>query len=157
MLRSALRILGVIVGGFAALFAALFVWLYFATEPSKDEVASVISPDGKFVAKLIEINGGATTSFEYLVTVAEAGTFSKAHEAASLYGAVRNASAYGANLRWTSPREVTVEYLDAKSSELLLPKFRLSNAEVTVVLRPEVTDAAAPAGGMLYNLQGRRQ
>ena len=110
MLRSAIRILVLIVGGFAALFVALFAWLYFAFEPSKDEVASAQSPDGRFVAKLVEINGGATTSFEYLITISDAGILSKNHEAASLYGAVRNASAYGANLRWTSPQELTVEY-----------------------------------------------
>lgn len=157
MLRRAIRIVAFIVGGFAALFGALFVWLYFAFQPSKDEVASVKSPDGRFVARLIEINGGATTSFEYLITVVEAGILSREHEAASLYGAVRNASAYGANLRWTSPQELTVEYLDAKSSELLSPTIRLPTAEVAVVLRPGVIDAAAPPGGMLYNLRGRRQ
>ena len=157
MLRNAIRILAFIVGGFAALFVALYAWLYFAFEPSKDEVASAKSPDGRFVARLVEINGGATTSFEYLITVSETGILSKNHEAASLYGAVRNASAYGANLRWTSPQELTVEYLDAKASELLNSRIRLSSAEVAVVLRPHVTDATAPAGGMLYNLRGRRQ
>ena len=139
------------------MFVALFVWLHFAFEPSKDEVASARSPDGRFVAKLVEINGGATTSFEYLVTVSEAGVLSKDHGVASLYGSVRNASAYGANLRWTSPQELTIEFLDAKTSELLNPRLQLAGTEVAVLLRPHVTDASAPAGGMLYNLRGRHQ
>jgi hypothetical protein len=139
------------------LVGALFALIYFAFEPSRDEVASAISPDGRLVARLVEVNGGATTSFGYRVTISEAATKSKSYEVASLYGAVRNDSAFGANLNWTSSQQLTIEYLKADSSQLLNPKLELANTEVAVVLRPNVIDPTAPAGGMLYNLRGRRR
>ena len=157
MLRTALRVLAFIGGGLVVIVVLLFVLAYFAFKPSKDEVASATSPDGRFVARLVEVNGGATTSFGYRVTISEAGTKSEAHEVASLYGAVRNDSAFGANLKWTSSRELSIEYLEAKSSRLLEPKLTLGSKEVVVFLRPNVADPTAPAGGMLYNLRGGRQ
>ena len=156
MLRSVVRILVIVLAGYAAVMLAVFVWPFAAREPSRDAVASAKSPDGRVIAKLIEVNAGATTSFQYLVTLSEEGTTTEPYEVASLYGSVRNSSAFGANLRWTSPQELTVEYLEAKSAELLRPKVTLPSGEVAVVLRPNVTDANAPAGGMLYNLGGRR-
>lgn len=155
MRRSVARILAFITAGLVALLIAAVAMLWYAFEPSKDEVASVKSPDGRLVAKLFEINGGATTSFRYLVTVSDAAAPSREHEAASLQGAVRGPSAWGANLRWNSPRELTVEYLDAKSTDLLNPKISLLGSEITVLLRPNITDSSAPPGGMLYNLRGR--
>jgi hypothetical protein len=154
---SAARIATAVASSLALLMVASIVWLYFASRPSKDEVAVAKSPDGRFIAKLVEINGGATTSFGYLVILSELGNTPEEYEVANLYGAVRSASAYGANLRWASPQELAVEYLHAKGTELLNPKLKFGATEVTVVLRPNFTDATAPPGGMLYNLQGRRQ
>lgn len=157
MLRRVLQVFGYVAAGIGALAAALFVWLYFAFQPSRDEVSSVTSPDGRLVASLVEVNGGATTSFGYSVVLAEPGLLGKSQEVASLYGAVRNDSAYGANLRWTGENELSIEFLDAKSSELVNARPRIAGREVAVVLRPYVRDETAPAGGMLYNLRGQRQ
>jgi hypothetical protein len=154
---SAVRIATAVASSVALLIAASIVWIYFDSQPSKDEVEVVKSPDGRFIAKLVEVNGGATTSFGYLVILSELGSAPKEYEVASLYGAVRSASAYGANLKWASPQELNVEYLHAKGTKLLNPKVKFGATEVTVVLHPNVTDPTAPAGGMLYNLQGRRQ
>lgn len=66
---------------------------------SRDEVARMSSPDGRLDAIVFETNGGATTSFGYKVEVAKKGSRSGT-EGANLYGAVRNAQAYGVNIRW---------------------------------------------------------
>jgi len=157
MLRRLLKVFAYVVAALGALAGALFIWLYFAFEPSRDEVSSVTSPDGQLVASVIEVNGGATTAFGYLIVLAERGLSGKSQQVASLYGAVRNDSAYGVNLRWTSENELSIEFLDAKTSELLNARPRVAGRQVAVALRPYVRDPTAPAGGMLYNLHGRRQ
>ncbi|MBL8397465.1 MAG: hypothetical protein JNL84_04855 [Candidatus Accumulibacter sp.] len=62
-----------IVGGlvsFAVGTVLLLAWFFSGLigEPSKDEVARVVSPSGNIDAVLFETNGGATTSFGYEVT-----------------------------------------------------------------------------------------
>lgn len=127
-----------------------------AGDVSEDEVTRVSSPDGRLEAVLVERNGGATTSFAYEVHVIPAGGSVGEREAVFLYGAIRNPSAYGANLRWLSLDHLRVEYLEAKIGELKHPKMTADNRTVTVSLAPGVLDASAPPGGMLYNLRGRR-
>jgi hypothetical protein len=156
VLKIALRVFVFLAGGFAVLLLALYAFFYFAFAPSRDEVFTAKSSDGRFVARLFEINGGATTSFGYLITVAESGPLNREKEVANLYGAVRNNSAYGANLRWVTPRQLSIEYLDAHQSEVLQEKVEFGKEEVSIVLAPNTPDVSAPAGGMLYNLQGRR-
>ena len=73
-------------------------------EWSKDEVARVVSPSGKVDAVLLETNGGATTSFGYEVYVVERGAEPIGEPAVFLYGAIRNQSAYGVNLKWESQK-----------------------------------------------------
>src|SRR5262245_61369365 len=75
-----------------------------------DEVARVTSPDGRLDAVLFELNGGATTSFAYEVAVVEKGR-KDGDRVAWLYGAVRNDSAYGANLKWAGETELAIEFL----------------------------------------------
>lgn len=77
-------------------------------EPSKDEVARIVSPSGNVEAVLFETNGGATTSFGYEVFVVERGAKPSGSPAVSLYGAVRNQHAYGANLKWSSPGSLLI-------------------------------------------------
>jgi hypothetical protein len=61
---------------------------------SRDEVARVTSPDGTVDAVLVEVNGGATTSFGYQVfLVQRGGKRSDPSEVAELYEATRNAQA----------------------------------------------------------------
>ena len=128
---------------------------------SWDEVARVRAPDGRADAVLVETNGGATTSFGYHVYVVAAGAAvtrtarGQPSEAARLYGATRNANAYGATLRWVGADKLAVEYHEARSDTLLHQAVTLARRTVRVVLRPGVADPGAPPGGMLYNLQGR--
>jgi len=124
--------------------------------PSFDEVARSTSPDGQVDAVLVEVNGGATTSFGYRIHVLPKGKApSDESEAASLYGAARSESAYGANLHWRSGSALVVEYLTARSAELKHPTTSVGGEEITVELVAGIPDPNAPPGGMLYNLEGR--
>ena len=122
--------------------------------PSRDEVSRVRSPDGAIEAIVVETNGGATTSLGYEIHVVSAGhPPESAHRVAFLYGAGRNASAYGVNLRWTSPASLSIEYRDAKSANLDQPRVAIASRQVSVTLAGGIEDPSAPPGGMLYNLQ----
>ena len=123
---------------------------------SRDEVVRVLSPDGRIVAVLVETNGGATTSFGYEVRVLGKDDYN-GDEVAWLYGAARSNNAYGANLRWASDNELLVEYLRAREERLEKSIVHVAGRDVRIALRNGVTDAAAPAGGMLYNLEQTRK
>ncbi|MGB2715425.1 MAG: hypothetical protein WBC51_14685 [Vicinamibacterales bacterium] len=119
---------------------------------SRDEVARVASPDGRVEAVLVETNGGATTSFGYEVHVVEKGR-PVGDRVAWLYGAGRNAQAYGANLKWTGENEIVIEYLEARDQTLERKTVSVAGRVIKVSLRSGVNDPTAPAGGMLYNLE----
>jgi hypothetical protein len=121
----------------------------------RDEVARVASPDGRVEAVLVETNGGATTSFGYEVHVVEKGQ-PACDRVAWLYGAGRNAQAYGANLNWTGENELVIEYLDAYAQRLERATVSVGGRAIKVSLRSGVNDPTALAGGMLYNLERTR-
>jgi hypothetical protein len=124
---------------------------------SQDEVARSASPSGRVEAVLVERNGGATTSFGYEVFLVPSNQPARrGRQVASLYGAVRNESAYGVNLRWDDEHTLALEYLEAKQAELVRSDAIVNADSVRVVLRSGIGDPTAPAGGMLYNLRGRR-
>jgi hypothetical protein len=101
---------------------------------------------------MYETNGGATTSFGYEAVLRATNT-SQGVIVANLYGAVRNASAYGVNLKWLNDRELVLEYLTAKSETLSQSQVKVAGRQVSVSLRSGVEDHSAPSGGMLYNLR----
>jgi hypothetical protein len=76
--------------------------------------------------------------------------------AVSLYDAIRNQHAYGANLKWTSPDSVAVEFLSAKSTKIEKSILSVGAQAIHLVVHEGVLDNAAPSGGMLYNLRGRQ-
>jgi hypothetical protein len=80
---------------------------------SRDEVVAVPSPDGEVEAVLIEINGGATTSFGYEIELREK-RHRHSERVAYIYGAVRNENAYGVNAKWMSNRELRLQYLTSQ-------------------------------------------
>ena len=151
--KIVVRTLAVLGGGLLLLGVAVIVVFYILFSPRRDEVYRVASPSGDFVATVIEINGGATTSFGYEVRITRKGFSVGSTEVASLYDAVRSDRAYGVNLRWVSDQELHVEYQTAQSAEVL--PSRILAPSVHVVLEPGISDPSAPPGGMLYNLQGR--
>lgn len=156
-LKWILWVVGTLVS-LAAGAVLLIAWLFsgLVGEPSKDEVARVVSPSGNIDAVLFETNGGATTSFGYEVYVVEHGAQPSGSSAVSLYGAVRNHRAYGANLSWPSSNSLAVEYLSAESANVNTDTQSVGMQAIHVVLREGVTDNAALPGGMLYNLRGRQ-
>lgn len=133
-------------------FLAIAVLLAACGLVSRDEVARVGSPDGRVDAVLVETNGGATTSFGYEIHVVEKGK-SYREAVATLYGALRNDNAYGANLRWRTDSELMVEYQQARAEALEKSTVRVAGRDIRIVHRPGVSDSNAPAGGMLYNLE----
>lgn len=143
-------------GVFVIVGAGLGGFLALGLGGSADEVARSVSPNGEFDAVLVETNGGATTSFGYEVFVLPHGAKPQSASAARLYGATRNAEAYGANLRWVAPSELHVEFKQTRSATLEQPVVVVAGKSVSIALRSGVVDPTAPAGGMLYNLQGRR-
>ena len=113
------------------------------------EVARVASPDGAVDAVLTEHNPGATASFVYRIhVVAHDGAWEGSPVAAELYGATRNASAYGVDLHWRDAGTVEARYLQARSIEVPGRTLDVDGHAVTVVLREGIENPGAPAGGM---------
>lgn len=130
----------------------------FSMPISHDEVSRVTSSGGDLDAVLIETNGGATTSFGYLVyVVPHAEKPSDGTELVSLDGAGRSDQAYGANLKWEGRSQLAVEYRDAKDVRVRSATAVIGSDTVRILLRDGITDSTAPAGGMLYNLQRSRR
>src|SRR5262245_29326833 len=118
----------------------------------RDEVARLLSPDGDVLAILFETNGGATTSFDYLVYVCEVhSSIPGEWKVASFYAAQRSEQAYGVNLKWASPSVLVIEYLFANRADLQRPRIEIAHRTVSVMLRDGIRDPTAPPGGMLHN------
>ena len=119
-----------------------------------DEVARVRGPSDHLDAVLLEVNAGATTSFAYRVYVVPAKAQpSDDFEVAVLDGASRSDSAYGANLRWVGPQQLTVEYQSARVHRYR-PVIDVASRQIGVRLDSGVVDPSAPGGGMLCNQTG---
>lgn len=124
---------------------------------SHDIVATTPSPSGKVRAVLEEVNGGATTSFGYevyLEQLLQGGSLPRVR-IVHAYGATRNASAYGMNLKWLDSTTLQVSYLEAKNVELIGATVRFGTELISVHLKAGESDPSAPPGGMLYNKLGR--
>jgi hypothetical protein len=119
-------------------------------DASGNEVARVISPDGLVDAVLTESNGGATTSFGYVVALAPRDG-SQRHHVADLYGATRSPQAYGVNLRWASADHLDIDFFSSKTPPTLYSPVTVSGKRITVTLHSGVIDSEAPPGGMLHN------
>jgi hypothetical protein len=144
----------------AMLAVVLLIWLSFSFsgfgEWSFDEVARVPNLSADLDAVLVETNGGATTSFGYEVFILPRAQKPKRGAAlAYLYGAVRNRSAYGANLRWEAKDTLAVEYFDAQNATLPNERVTVNGHEISIIMKAGVNDPTAPPGGVLYNLQRR--
>jgi hypothetical protein len=153
ILRTIVKAMMILGGGLLVFCLVIALLFYVVFSPSRDEVARIASPSGDLIATVVEINGGATTSFGYEVRIARTGLNLGSSKVASLYGAVRSENAYGVNLRWASNNILHIEYLDAQSAHLVPLGFLAPT--VQIILIPGVSDPLAPSGGMLYNLQGR--
>lgn len=123
---------------------------------SSDTVVRAPSPSGHIEAVLNENNCGATTSFGYVVSLrAAASSMTSLVPAASAYGAIRNDDAYGMNLVWIDENTVEVQYWKARWATLEHPSIPINGLMITTRMSADVRDEAAPAGGMLYNIERR--
>ncbi|QHN03182.1 hypothetical protein FTO74_07225 [Granulicella sp. WH15] len=120
-------------------------------QPSSYEVARVKSPNGSLDAVLTETNGGATTSFGYVVSIEIDGA-KTLNPVANLYGALRNEQAYGVNLSWADDHVLRVQYFRAKAVQNVSKTVNVGRQQIEVELQSGIEDAAAPSGGMHYNL-----
>ena len=113
-----------------------------------DEVLRVTSPDGRLDGVVVESSAGATTSFLYIVCVVRRNEPCEPRsQAATLYGAARNPSAYGVNIRWADSFHLLVEYASAEKQHLIRSKPG-GHDEIDVQLIPGVVDPTAPPGAM---------
>ena len=124
--------------------------------PWGDEVSRVSSPDRSVDAVLYEEDGGATVSFSYSTYVVPVGgSPAKADCVAGLYAAGRSERAYGVNLKWQGDDTLRIEFLKARRRRYLTHQVVVNGKRIRIVLVDGISDPDAPAGGMLYNLQGR--
>lgn len=155
-MKNFLTTLIIAYSGFALLiFLAVKVFMLFLDPISSNvEVARIISPDQNLVAFVIETNGGATTSFGYVVKIQgrhQAPDLSK--NVASLYGAVRSSCAYGVDLEWQSNDVLLIKYLEAKNVKFTSDTIIIRDKNINVKLISGITNSSAPCGGMEYSLK----
>jgi hypothetical protein len=118
---------------------------------SRDEVATVISPDGATRAVLFETNGGATTAYGYEIELQPTSQHSdEAVAAGELYGATRSQCSWGVNLLWLSPTELAIDFKEADRTAIPA-QVEVGSKSVSLVERPGMSDEVAPCGGMLAN------
>lgn len=114
---------------------------------AKTEVARVVSPDGTVEAVVTEVDGGATTSYAYVVSLRPVGQRGTAR-IAYLYGAARSTRSWGVNVRWPSNEAVEIEYLTARETELERSAVAIGGRTIRVSLRGGIDEPAAPPGSM---------
>lgn len=115
---------------------------------SREKVAWANAPDGRTHAILIETNGGATTSFGYIVELHSAPHDGAAPvNAGELYGAVRSGCAYGVNLHWLTPSTLALRFQSAKQVQVPT-SVAVNGRQILIVTEAGRVDNAAPCGGM---------
>jgi hypothetical protein len=138
-MKHAISLIALLLAGCSGLFDAA----------SREEVAWANAPDRRTHAILLETNGGATTSFGYIVELHPAGHQGETPvNAGSLYGATRSECAYGVDLRWLDPSILELRYESAK--QVSVPKSVIvGGRRIHIVTHGGRVNTAAPCGGML--------
>jgi hypothetical protein len=119
---------------------------------SRDQVATVVSPDGATRAILFETNGGATTSYGYEIELAPLSQDGEVVAAGRLLGAARSQCSWGVNMRWLSSTELAIDFQEADRTELPT-QVEVGAKSVRLTERSGQSDQTAPCGGMLRNLR----
>jgi hypothetical protein len=120
---------------------------------SSDTVAHAKSPSRAVEALLDENNGGATTSFGYVVSLRAVSSSSSVVRVASAYGAVRNDKAYGMALVWVDANTLEIQYWQARWATVERPSVLIDGMTIRTRMTAGLRDESAPAGGMLYNMR----
>jgi hypothetical protein len=120
--------------------------------PSRDEVAWANSPDQRTHAILIETNGGATTSYGYLVELHPGGHGGEPPvQAGNLYGATRSACAYGVDLRWRSPNNLALRFDSAEQIDVPATVV-VGGKRIRLTVERGTVNPNAACGGMAASL-----
>ena len=123
-----------------AVFVVMLAMFFFGLNISSDAVARTKSPSGNIEAILEETNGGATTSFGYIVSLRAAPFSTDRIRVASAYGATRNNHAYGMNLVWVDENTLEIQYWRARSAALESPSVSIGGIEIAVRMKAGVLD-----------------
>jgi len=118
-------------------------------KPEALEAARLTSPDGSKDAVVLEGGIDGTSPYNYVVCVVPAQKTCDVDQAvAEIYGATRNAHAYGVDVRWASPGRLDVSYLHANKARMLHSVDSKSSA-ITLSLKDGIENAQAPPGAMV--------
>lgn len=99
---------------------------------------------------LAERSDGSPTNLTHEVFIVLNGAIAQGTKpVATLAGATRNDSAYGASLHWVGRDTLRIEYLRAEREALLIPDVAVGGRRIRILLAPGKLDAHAPAGGMV--------
>jgi hypothetical protein len=149
-LRKFLRRIVISMGVLAAILVFLIGVLSWALSPSKTLIATVPSPDGRIAATLTETNGGATTSFGYIVSLKMLSQY-RSIQVANIYGSIRNDRGWGAELAWTDNNTLEIRH---RSGDVFFYRrgVAIGGQLVTVCLvRPaEVVRSSEPDGDVRF-------
>jgi hypothetical protein len=134
--------------------ALLGLYLLLGVFVSSVEVMHATSPDGDLSARVVEVNGGATTDFGYRIDVARNWPIRWHRTVASLDGAGRSDCAYGVNIRWANNNILLITYKDAKRA-YVHSSVNIFGRTVRIISRSGIDDAGAGCGGMEYSQHGK--
>lgn len=152
LLRAiALSLLGFVV---IALFIILALGVFAKSVETNHVVATVLSPDAKIVARLVEHNAALSDPGYKIILENRANGPDSEIEAAYIYKAKRNDCSAGANLYWSDIRTLEVTYKSAKYTRRE-EKTALGNDGVLIRLRSGVEDPHAPCGGYMYKTRDK--
>lgn len=85
---------------------------------SNNTFSTTYSPSGKFKAVVTERDCGATTSYNYILTVGKHDQSFFLTKSAWVYGALRNEKDRGVDLQWASESEVLVRFHSSKLQKI---------------------------------------
>lgn len=85
---------------------------------SNDTFSTTYSPSGKLKAVVTERDCGATTSYNYILTIGKHDQSFFLTKAAWVYGALRNEKERGVALQWASESEVLVRFHSSKLQKI---------------------------------------
>jgi hypothetical protein len=141
--RLGARCVGYAASAIIPLFALVGCYEYH------DEVFRAESPDSHLEVVVYERNGGATTAFMHDVYLATKGApLIGVKPVATFYGAYRNGSSAGINVRWAGATQLIIECLGAKIIDRPASTVQIGARQVEVIVKEGIEDPHAPAGGM---------
>ncbi|MFP5223083.1 MAG: hypothetical protein ACLGSA_12400 [Acidobacteriota bacterium] len=111
--RATIKLLAVLL--FAIISITAFIFYDIC---SNDTFSTIYSPSGKLKAVVTERDCGATTSYNYILTIGKYDQSFFLTKTAWVYGALRNEKERGVDLQWASESEVLVRFHSSKLQKI---------------------------------------